>query len=258
MAFSPARRGQDTNWHRGVRHRGFALRSRSVELIRGKNHFGDSVRLRIDSHESTPQPKIFCIGMNKTGTTSLAVAAKKLGISCGDQRIGELIFRSPFVRTRTMTKYIESAGFFQDVPFSLTPTSLWAMRDYPDAKFILSIRSSPDVWYQSYVNFYSKLVGLDPDDISWSILRTNRYRSAGFLYKLLKTLNPHAAHPFEQASLCTTYEHHCAKITLLADRLGVDLLKLCVEDADAGMRLSKFLGFSPTTLHELPRANQRN
>ena len=76
--------------------------------------------------------------------------------------------------------------------------------------------------------------------------------------RIAQNTQPHAAHPFKQAPLCTRYEHHCAKITLLADRLGVDLLKLRVEDSNAGMRSSKFLGFSQTTLHELPRANQRN
>ena len=116
MAFSPARNSQKSSWRRGVRHRGFALRSRSVELIRGTNHFGDSVRLRIDSNESTPRPKIFCIGMNKTGTTSLMVAAGMLGISCGDQRIGELLFRSPLRRTNKMKKIPSVRGLFSRCP----------------------------------------------------------------------------------------------------------------------------------------------
>ena len=133
MAFSSAKGGQDTSWHRGVRHRGVALRSRTVELISGRNHFGDSLRLRIDANESTPRSKIFCIGMDKTGTTSFVVAAGMLGLSCGDQRIGELLFRSPVRRRNKMTRYLQSADFFQDVPFSLTPTALWAMRNYLDA-----------------------------------------------------------------------------------------------------------------------------
>ena len=38
------------------------------------------------------KPKIFCIGHNKTGTTSLTKAIKDLGFIVGNQREAELMF----------------------------------------------------------------------------------------------------------------------------------------------------------------------
>ncbi|MFT6996418.1 MAG: hypothetical protein ACJAQ4_000159, partial [Cryomorphaceae bacterium] len=38
-----------------------------------------------------PKEKIFCIGMNKTGTTSLEKFMELHGYACGDQVSGELL-----------------------------------------------------------------------------------------------------------------------------------------------------------------------
>lgn len=64
--------------------------------------------------------KIFCIGRNKTGTTSLAKALKNLGYRVGKQGKAERLLddwgRRDF---RQIVRYCKWADAFQDVPFGL-------------------------------------------------------------------------------------------------------------------------------------------
>ena len=68
--------------------------------------------------------KYFCIGRNKTGTTSLKRAFEDMGFTVGNQRAAELLtdryyFSQDF---SPITKYCITAQVFQDVPFSYPDT----------------------------------------------------------------------------------------------------------------------------------------
>jgi hypothetical protein len=85
--------------------------------------------------------KIFCIGFNKTGTTSLYHALLREGLKVGDQPTAERLLASyvdgdfdPIV------EYCKTARAFQDVPFSMPNTYRHLYHAFPDAKFILSVR----------------------------------------------------------------------------------------------------------------------
>jgi hypothetical protein len=63
--------------------------------------------------------KIFCIGANKTGTTSLKQAFINLGFTVGDQRTAELMLRSYIQGDYSgLIDYCQTAQVFQDIPFS--------------------------------------------------------------------------------------------------------------------------------------------
>ena len=63
--------------------------------------------------------KVFCVGRNKTGTTSLKVALQELGYIMGDQREAERLIDAYAARYFTpVVGYCRSAEAFQDVPFS--------------------------------------------------------------------------------------------------------------------------------------------
>lgn len=104
--------------------------------------------------------KIFCIGRNKTGTTSLEHALRSLGLRLGNQRQGELLL-DDWAR-RDFTRIIElarSADAFQDVPFSLPFTYQALDAAFPGSRFILTVRGSPLEWYESVLRFHSAIVG---------------------------------------------------------------------------------------------------
>lgn len=109
---------------------------------------------------SAGKPKIFCIGKNKTGTTSLKAAMAELQYRVGVQRDAELLIHDWAIRDfRRIVRYCRSAEFFQDVPFSYPYTFIAMDQAFKGSKFILTVRDNPEQWYNSLVKFHSKLFG---------------------------------------------------------------------------------------------------
>ena len=104
--------------------------------------------------------KIFCIGLNKTGTTTLKQAFIDLNFVIGNQRDAERLL--PYYVNNDFNpiiKYCETGQFFQDIPFSCPNTYKHIDKAYPNSKFILTIRDNPEQWYNSLVNFHAKKFG---------------------------------------------------------------------------------------------------
>lgn len=104
--------------------------------------------------------KIFCVGRNKTGTTSLTKAFEDLGFVVGNQRTAERMLHHYKNRDfKPIIKYCKSAQVFQDFPFSYPETYKHLDKAYPNSKFILTIRDSADQWYNSVTKFHAKMFG---------------------------------------------------------------------------------------------------
>jgi len=100
--------------------------------------------------------KVFGIGMNKTGTTSLKFEFIRLGYNVGDQReIEQKYWAWKNKKWDVIIDYCKKYDFFQDFPFSF-PNTYKEMDNAFDAKFILTIRNSADEWYESLVRFQTK------------------------------------------------------------------------------------------------------
>jgi len=90
-----------------------------------------------------PRQKIFVIGNNKTGTTSIGAALEALGFSLGNQADAELLMEDWAKRDfQRIVDYCETADAFQDVPFSLEFTYQVLDYAFPDSRFILTVRNS--------------------------------------------------------------------------------------------------------------------
>ena len=104
--------------------------------------------------------KVFCIGKNKTGTTSLQKEFHRRGYQVGDQRQAELLTHYYHIHDfDPIIQYCHSGEVFQDVPFSWPGTYRHLDQAFPDARFILSIRDSAEQWVQSLINFAKKRNG---------------------------------------------------------------------------------------------------
>jgi|GEM_PF-226584 len=104
--------------------------------------------------------KIFCVGRNKTGTTSIKRALLDLGITVGNQREAELLNKEYHKKEFSkIIKYCKKNEAFQDAPFSWPDTYKHMYEAFPDSKFILTVRESPEVWYNSLVRFQTSLHG---------------------------------------------------------------------------------------------------
>lgn len=106
--------------------------------------------------------KIFCIGFNKTGTTSLEAVLRELGFSLPDQRVQEDLLSHVMASGRydILEKFVCDYDAFQDVPFSQENLYITLDALFPRSKFILTVRD-PERWYQSLVRFHQKVFGFE-------------------------------------------------------------------------------------------------
>ena len=99
--------------------------------------------------------KIFCIGYNKTGTSSLEVVLRALGYELPDQgqqelRLTQQLYDGNF---RPLVEFCSKYDAFQDSPFSKGVVFAQADCLFPNSKFVLSVRD-PDKWYESLVRYH--------------------------------------------------------------------------------------------------------
>lgn len=132
----------------------------------------------------TSKPKIFCIGRNKTGTTSMGKALQDLGYKLGDQAKGELLLRDySKANWNPIVQFCKTAEAFQDVPFSSPFTWLILHHYYPNSKFILTLRDEEE-WYKSITTFHAKLFsadGISPPTATE--LKLAKYRYPGYMWE---------------------------------------------------------------------------
>src|SRR5215208_6741231 len=73
--------------------------------------------------EPAGRPKVFCIGVGKTGTTSLEALFHAFGYEVGAQAKGEILLDAWHEKNwQPIIDLAKTAEFFQDVPFWLEGT----------------------------------------------------------------------------------------------------------------------------------------
>jgi len=105
--------------------------------------------------------KVFGIGENKTGTTTLEEIFDIIGLKVAPQLEGELLgFQAYQGVLADLKRYIEKYDAFQDVPFCTKTTYAQVDALFPSSKFILTYRE-PEVWFNSLLNFHKKILQVD-------------------------------------------------------------------------------------------------
>lgn len=124
--------------------------------------------------------KVFCIGYNKTGTTTLERVLRDLGLKLPNQRLQEVVLSHVLVSGRydILRRFVTKYDAFQDVPFSQEQLYIALDALFPNSKFILTLRN-PDEWYSSLVRFHQKTFGFD-DPLEagpkfWAGIRNNYF-----------------------------------------------------------------------------------
>lgn len=105
--------------------------------------------------------KVFCIGFNKTGTTSLSkifsnnnfLVAPQTPFECNTD---SYIYGYPSTIIEMIKNDYFEYSFFQDVPFSLPNFYENLFDNFPNAKFILTVRDNENDWYDSLIRFHKK------------------------------------------------------------------------------------------------------
>jgi hypothetical protein len=214
-------------------------------------------RLAVGAIQALGKRKVFCIGRNKTGTTSVAAAWRELGYTVGDQGTAELLLRDWARRDfRRIALYCHTAQAFQDVPFSL-PFTFQAMdQRCPGSKFILTVRDSPEQWCDSLVRYYTVTFGRDGRLPTMDDLKAATYRQRGWLYESTRLMRDVPDNdPFNKEALIGQYVAHNTAILEYFRHRPHDLLVLNVAQPGAYDRLCDFLG-KPRVHKEFPWENR--
>ena len=188
------------------------------------------------STEST-KPKVFVIGLNKTGTTSLGNALRILGyrtLGWGDF-ISRKLFHDwysgnlqPLIQCST--KY----DAFEDLPWPFAYEEMTTI--YPDAKFILTVRENEETWWQSIARHTEKRVWIGHKLIYGSYFATN-----------------------DKATYIELYLSHRQRVHEFFKNQPERLLEVNIDDESANWdKLCEFLGCSTVPKSAFPKSNTKN
>lgn len=189
------------------------------------------------------EPKIFCIGRNKTGTTSMHKIFLQLGIPVGAQREAELLATDWGIgRFDRIEQYVRYGGIaFQDVPFSLPGTFREMDERFSGSKFILTVRDSADVWYSSITRFQSKLFGNGRLPTKQD-LQNATYVHKGWVWQMNRFIhNTPEDDLYHEETLKRAYTEYNTAVKNYFHGRPDQLLVVNLKDVDAAQKISTFL-----------------
>lgn len=188
--------------------------------------------------------KYFCIGCNKTGTTSLAKAFREFDFIVGNQSEAELLSNDHFSeKTDSIINYCMYAEVFQDVPFSLPLAYEYLDKAYPNSKFILTIRDNPDQWYNSLVNFHSKIYCSGDSMPTWSMIKRSNYVRKNWSFEIHKKMFSLSEqdNPYDYGKLTNLYTRHIYSVKKYFKNRPEDLLIINLKDKTSFDQFKKFI-----------------
>lgn len=124
--------------------------------------------------------KVFCIGYNKTGTTSLGAALSMLGYN--HSSFNRRVYRNYYLKGRInkVLWYTSKFKSFDDLPWLKEDMIPLLDKYFPESKFIYLYRDEED-WKQSFVSYTFKKKGLKAD-IDEAIKKYREHREFVFNY----------------------------------------------------------------------------
>lgn len=201
--------------------------------------------------------KVFCIGLNKTGTTSMAKLFENIGYDVAPQRPGEELMNDWSNNDfKKIVKFVKYGGeVFQDIPFSLPDTYKVLDANFPNCKFILTIRDSPEVWYESLIRFHAKMFN-NGQVVDKSDVFNINYIYKGWMWKVLeKVFNTTKEDPYNKEILIKQYTKYNNDVIEHFKNRPSQLLVLNLKDEFAGKKIAKFLGLGDIDI-QIPYENK--
>lgn len=199
--------------------------------------------------------KIFCIGANKTGTTSLQKEFERLGYSVGSQPAACRLLREYAANNfEPIIDYCRTADVFQDFPFSYPNTFKYLDEAYPNSKFILSVRNSPEEWYGSVVGFHSKLLNTKSTPTA-EHLKNHNYIWKGWMWEAHKVAyNITEENPYDKDILMKFYiDYNNSVLEYFKD--NDNLLVINLAEENSYQRFLEFLNID-SPFKQFPHKNK--
>ena len=213
--------------------------------------------------------KVFCIGANKTGTTSIERALRELGLRLPEQSQQEQLMTQRVLggEPQALVEFCEPFDAFQDLPFSHGLVFAACDTLFPNAKFVLTVRE-PQVWFNSVCRFQSKVFGIDvdadPADIRAAFENSVSYLDRGYARSVLErsllsvsgdTVQPDWSGVFDRDRYITRFQERNALIQKHFWGRSDKLLVLNVHREKTTERLVQFLELDPARIRPMPHEN---
>lgn len=168
---------------------------------------------------------------------------KELGFTVGNQRTAEKLVddwaKRDFSR---LIKYCRTAQFFQDAPFSYDFTYIALDQAFKDSKFILTVRDTPEQWYESVIRFQTKRYGKNGKIPTKEDLMEATYIYKGRPWHINRLVsNTPEDDPYNKEILMKRYVTHNEEVKKYFRNRPDDLLVLNVADENAYHDLCEFL-----------------
>ncbi len=207
--------------------------------------------------KNSRMPKIFCIGRNKTGTTSMAEFLGQCGYNVAPQTPAELLIDQWHASNfEPIIRFARTAGnAFQDIPFSLPETFVALHKAFPESKFILTVRGSSDDWYRSLTNYHAKLFGHGKIPDKNDLMEAD-YNGKGWMWKVNQMVYHTPENDiYNREILIAHYEKYNNDVIRYFSLFPGNLLVVNLADADAPERIAQFLNLK-APVPEMPWENK--
>ncbi|MDQ3052215.1 MAG: hypothetical protein M3Q95_15160 [Bacteroidota bacterium] len=217
----------------------------------------DKLKAIKQSYSLSRKRKIFCIGRNKTGTTSMAEFFRLSGLIVAPQTPAELLIDdwkiNRFDRICNFVKY--HGEVFQDIPFSLPGTYKELDKNFPGSKYILTVRDNPEQWYNSLLNFHSRLLA-DGRIPTRADLMNSTYNGKGWLWKTNRYIyNTPEDDVYHKETLLKHYTDYNNDVIEYFRDDPSKLLVINLNDSEASAKISNFIGMR-TPIENMPWENK--
>tara|TARA_R110002049_G_scaffold221870_9_gene393435 strand:- start:1529 stop:2230 length:702 start_codon:yes stop_codon:yes gene_type:complete len=207
------------------------------------------------------QSKIFIIGFNKTGTTSLGAFFEQNGFKVFNQRKSELLLEAYIKRDfNKIIKTIKDSNsqVFQDVPFSMPYLYVTLSQEFKDAKFILTSRSNSRIWFDSLVKFHSNFFTENNRIPTRTDLENSNYVKRGWSWLFIKELfslgDDYSGDIYDSEVAKKIYQSHLDCSTNFFKNNKDSFLEIDVSKPNASEIISKFVGFK-AIVNKMPHIN---
>jgi hypothetical protein len=201
--------------------------------------------------------KVFCIGAGKTGTTSLEKAIVLLGYDLAPQARAEMLvedcYRGDF---RRLIRFCDLHQAFQDAPFCFADYYKALDRAFPQSKFILTQRSSPEEWFHSLCEWQKK--GMQTAKApTEKDLDNSPYAYRGYALDNMKRFFDYPSTPlYNKDAYVKMHEKRNKEIIDYFKGRPNQLLILNVAEPAAFAKLGDFLGFDVPSGEQFPWENK--
>jgi hypothetical protein len=218
------------------------------------NEVKEMITLLSNKNLKNVRDKIICVGLNKTGTSSLTKNLKNLGLvtwADGKPRhnlnFSNFTFNNKSIGTTVDLIEKTNVDFFQDIPFSCPNISEKIINIFPQCRYILTKRENTNKWVDSVINFWPNLI--DNKKFKYIPTKKDNYfigidnmKINTYLFSMIETWGLEHYKGDLRERLSQVYENHNSSVKSALISNNCDWIEIDVSKKGELKKLTEWLG----------------